>query len=76
MKLTPAETRVLEELFQFRSFKEMAADLNLSVGTVKWHAKSIYRKAGIEGDTSGKLMLLLRKFGKFEISVRWIPRSS
>lgn len=52
----------------------MARDLNLSVGTVKWHAKSIYRKAGIEGDTSGKLLLLLRKFGTFEISVKWVPR--
>jgi DNA-binding NarL/FixJ family response regulator len=51
----------------------MARDLNLSVGTVKWHAKSIYRKAGIEGGASGKLMLLLRKFGKFEISVKWVP---
>jgi DNA-binding NarL/FixJ family response regulator len=74
LNLSPAETRVLEELFLCRSIKEVAADLKVSPRTVKFHATSIYRKAGINlCDGKGKMMQLLQKFGRFEISVKWIP---
>jgi len=74
MQLTKAEVHILEQLFRCRSYKEMSQDLNLSISTVRFHATNIYRKAGINTtDCRGKLMLLLRKFGRFEVSVKWTP---
>ncbi|WP_238431269.1 LuxR C-terminal-related transcriptional regulator [Streptomyces cavernae] len=44
--LTAREQEVLERLSQMMSTEEIAADLFLSVNTVKTHLKSIYRKLG------------------------------
>ena len=73
MKLTPRETKVLEQMFMLVSVKEIAHSLKLSPTTVRYHQKSIYRKAGIHGEGS-KLMLLLRRYGRFEVTVRWVPK--
>ncbi|MET9968612.1 LuxR C-terminal-related transcriptional regulator, partial [Streptomyces sp. NPDC006356] len=42
--LSAREQDVLERLAQLMSTEEIAADLHLSVNTVKTHLKSIYRK--------------------------------
>jgi LuxR family maltose regulon positive regulatory protein len=44
--LSPREQDVLERLAQLMSTEEIAADLHLSVNTVKTHLKGIYRKLG------------------------------
>ncbi|MEY9991023.1 LuxR family maltose regulon positive regulatory protein [Streptomyces sp. V4I8] len=43
-QLSPREQDVLERLAQLMSTEEIAADLHLSVNTVKTHLKGIYRK--------------------------------
>ena len=43
-RLTKAEKRVLVALASGSLYKEIGADLNLSVNTVKKHLKGIYRK--------------------------------
>lgn len=48
-KLTRAETRVLAQLGQGRSNKDIAQTLGCSVRTVEIHASSILRKAGCRG---------------------------
>lgn len=45
--LTAAELAVLRHLQQHRPYREIAADLNLSVNTVKSHAQAIRRKLGV-----------------------------
>lgn len=42
--LSEREQEVLERLAQMMSRDEIAADLHLSVNTVKTHLKSVYRK--------------------------------
>jgi len=61
-------------MFMMHTRKEIANALNIGERTVTFHAQSIYRKAGIDGDESDKLHRLLRKFGRFEITVRWVPK--
>ncbi|MES1172002.1 MAG: response regulator transcription factor [Bacteroidota bacterium] len=46
--LTPRERSVLELLAQARSNATIAAVLDISVGTVKLHVKSIFAKLGVE----------------------------
>jgi DNA-binding NarL/FixJ family response regulator len=45
--LTPREADVLTHLQQRRSNAQIAADLHISVETVRTHARSIYRKLGV-----------------------------
>jgi len=45
--LTPRESDVLVELQRRRSNSQIAADLSISVETVRTHARHIYRKLGI-----------------------------
>ena len=45
--LTARESDVLAELQRRRSNAQIAADLHLSVETVRTHARSIYRKLGV-----------------------------
>lgn len=45
--LTIAELRILRFLPSHRSFREIAAQLNLSVNTVKSQAHAVYRKLGV-----------------------------
>jgi DNA-binding NarL/FixJ family response regulator len=45
--LTPRETEVLAQLQQLRSNAQIAAELHISIETVRTHARSIYRKLGV-----------------------------
>jgi DNA-binding NarL/FixJ family response regulator len=45
--LTPREADVLARLHQRRSNAQIAADLHISVETVRTHARHIYRKLGV-----------------------------
>ena len=45
--LTPGEQRVVAELARGRVYKQIAADLNLSVSTVRTHLHNTYRKLGV-----------------------------
>jgi DNA-binding NarL/FixJ family response regulator len=45
--LTPRETDVLAELQRRRSNAQIAADLHISIETVRTHARRIYRKLGV-----------------------------
>lgn len=44
--LSPAEQRVLGSLLAGETVRQTASKLNLSVNTVRWHLKSIFRKTG------------------------------
>jgi DNA-binding NarL/FixJ family response regulator len=46
--LTPREADVLDQLQTGRSNSEIAAALNVSIETVRTHAKRIYRKLGVK----------------------------
>jgi LuxR family maltose regulon positive regulatory protein len=46
-ELSAREQDVLERLAQMMSTQEIAADLFVSVNTVKTHLKSLYRKLGV-----------------------------
>jgi len=47
--LTPREADVLEQLQLGRSNGEIAAELTVSVETVRTHARSVFRKLGVKG---------------------------
>ena len=49
--MTPCETVVLERLYGKQSLKEIAWDLHISMFTVRFHARNIYRKLGVQGRT-------------------------
>ena len=46
-KLTDAELRVMKILYEGNSYMEAASTLYLSIDTIKFHCKSVYRKLGI-----------------------------
>ena len=45
--LTPRELELLVELPSWRTAEQIAADLCVSVNTVKTHLRGIYRKLGV-----------------------------
>ena len=45
--LTPRETQVLASLVAGNSYKQVAAELEISIETVRTHIKSLYRKLGV-----------------------------
>ena len=45
--LTPQELDVLAFLTEGKTNREIAAELNISLGTVKSHLNSLYRKLGV-----------------------------
>ncbi|HYN30967.1 MAG TPA: LuxR C-terminal-related transcriptional regulator [Dermatophilaceae bacterium] len=51
-RLTPSELKVLHRLRTPMSNAEIAAELFVSVNTVKTHAASVYRKLGVDGRRS------------------------
>ncbi|WP_328428012.1 helix-turn-helix transcriptional regulator [Streptomyces sp. NBC_00443] len=59
--LSARELDVLERLAQLMSTEEIAADLHLSVNTVKTHLKSIYRK--LAATRRGEAVRRAREFG-------------
>ena len=50
--LTEAELRVLEALPQLLTYADMAAQLHLSLNTVKTHLRRIYMKLGVSSRTA------------------------
>jgi DNA-binding CsgD family transcriptional regulator len=60
LKLTKAESRVLQEFAELRSPKEIARSLGLSVSTVRSHLKAIHAKALVT--TSLQLLRLVHSF--------------
>jgi DNA-binding NarL/FixJ family response regulator len=47
--LTPREADVLDQLQLGRSNAEIAAELSVSIETVRTHARSVFRKLGVKG---------------------------
>ncbi len=48
-KLTPREQEVLEKLHRGLSYQAIADDLYISIDTVKFHIKNIYKKMHVKG---------------------------
>lgn len=46
LKLTNREEEIIKEIAEGRTYKEIAEKLSISINTVKYHVKNIYRKAG------------------------------
>ncbi|MEH6550186.1 MAG: helix-turn-helix transcriptional regulator [Pseudomonadales bacterium] len=63
--LSPAEGRVCGQLIQGLSALEMARNLHLSMDTVRFHLKSIYRKANVTGQAQLMARLLNSFFGRY-----------
>lgn len=53
--LTPREQDVLAYLIVGKTNREIAAELDISVGTVKTHLSSIYWKLGVSNRTEAAL---------------------
>lgn len=49
MDLTPREQDVLRALVQGLAYKQVASTLDISVDTVRYHIKAIYRKLQVHG---------------------------
>ena len=66
--LSKQEKKILVSLSSGSLYKEIAADHNISINTVKKHLKNIYRKLGVN-----KRTLAIEKFlenpGMFEIGM-------
>lgn len=60
LALTNAETRVLDCFARLCTPKEIASELDVSVGTVRSHLKQIYSKTGVE--TAVQLLQLTRGY--------------
>ena len=43
-KLTPKETEVLKLLIEGDSYKSIASDLNISINSLRYHVKNVYKK--------------------------------
>ena len=54
--LTPREKQVLASLTSGQTNRQIAAELHLSVGTVKSHLTSIYGKLGVSNRTEAALV--------------------
>jgi len=54
--LTPRERQVLASLTSGQTNRQIAAELHLSVGTVKSHLTSIYGKLGVSNRTEAALV--------------------
>jgi DNA-binding NarL/FixJ family response regulator len=55
-QLTPRQTDVLASLIAGRSNREIAAELNMGLGTVKAHLSAIYEKLGVSNRTQAALV--------------------
>ena len=60
LRLTSAETRVLDQFARLNSPREIAEQMNVSLSTVRSHLKQIHSKAGVE--TAVQLTQLVRGF--------------
>ncbi|MEO8284957.1 MAG: LuxR C-terminal-related transcriptional regulator [Chloroflexota bacterium] len=62
-RLTPQEEVALSLLSAGLSNKEIAAHMNLGVGTVKFHLAQIYQKLGVQGRGRGAAVARARELG-------------
>jgi DNA-binding CsgD family transcriptional regulator len=62
-RLTPQEETTLSLLSAGLSNKEIAARMNLGVGTVKFHLAQIYQKLGVQGRGRGAAVARAREMG-------------
>jgi DNA-binding CsgD family transcriptional regulator len=60
LRLTAAETRVLDQFARLNSPREIAVQMGISLSTVRSHLKQIHSKAGVE--TAVQLTQLVRGF--------------
>jgi DNA-binding CsgD family transcriptional regulator len=60
LRLTAAETRVLDQFARLNSPREIAEQMHVSLSTVRSHLKQIHSKAGVE--TAVQLTQLVRGF--------------
>jgi DNA-binding CsgD family transcriptional regulator len=60
LRLTGAETRVLDQFARLNSPREIAEQMRISLSTVRSHLKQIHSKAGVE--TAVQLTQLVRGF--------------
>jgi DNA-binding CsgD family transcriptional regulator len=60
LRLTAAETRVLDQFARLNSPREIAERMQISLSTVRSHLKQIHSKAGVE--TAVQLTQLVRGF--------------
>ncbi len=61
--LSPAEIRILEQVIEGKSNKEIAADVFLSPWTVKTHIKNIYKKMQVNSRAAAVRLALKRNIG-------------
>jgi DNA-binding NarL/FixJ family response regulator len=54
--LSPREIEVLASLLAGKSNREIAAELHMSVGTVKAHLSAMYQKLGVSNRTQAALV--------------------
>lgn len=66
--LRQTQMRVLEAMIEGLCNKEIAARFGFSPSAAKQHVAKIYAALGISSRAQ-----LFRKFGHFEVSVRWVP---
>lgn len=59
--LSKKETLVVKALHQFRTNKEIASELNVSVNTVKTHLRHIFKKLNVH--TRTELVIKLQQEG-------------
>ena len=52
LNLSPQEKRILVALSYGSFYKEIAADYNISINTVKKHLKSVYKKLNVNKRTA------------------------
>ena len=69
-KLTLRQVEVFELILKGYCNKEIAANLNIELRTVKLLIERVYRTLGVTNRWE-----LLRKFGRFEVTVTWIPHN-
>lgn len=62
-KLSPRELEVLQQMARGFLYKEIEKNLNISIGTVKQHAHSIYRKLEVNNNVEAILKYLGREPG-------------
>lgn len=62
-RLTPQEETTLSLLAAGLSNKEIASQMNLGVGTVKFHLAQIYQKLGVQGRGRGAAVARARELG-------------
>ena len=61
--LTPTERRILRRLTEDRLPQEIAAELFITIGTVREHLKNCYRKLGVHNRTEA--IRVAREMGLF-----------